>query len=70
MSKSKNLTAELHLRCDNTEKENFVDFCRRNLNRPYQVVIREMMTAMVEGRLTMTLNEEQKKAIKETYNVD
>lgn len=64
------LNDSVNFRCDHIEKKRFMDHCRLKLKRPYQDVLREIVEALPSGRVTIKPTETQKRAIKETYNVD
>jgi hypothetical protein len=57
------MDGQLHLRVNQKLLDDFKDKCDL-MKRNHQHVIREMMEALVEGRLTMKQNEHQK----EIYN--
>jgi len=55
------------MRIDGKEKKDFIEHCTSKLKRPHQDMMREMMVALVEGRLTITRPEEQTQAHGELY---
>lgn len=57
---------KITIRCDEDKLSNFKKWCDSG-KREYQDVIREMIYASVEGRLTITPSKDQKKLLKELY---
>jgi len=53
-------------RFNKKQKENFETWCKK-ANKEYQDVLREVMVAGPEGRLTIKPDTKQKKALKELY---
>ena len=62
------LDSTLLVRLDTDQLEQFKHNCQANLKRPYQEVIREMVEALNEDRLTINPTKEQKKAQRNLYN--
>lgn len=52
-----NLDDKLNMRINGEVKKQFVEHCEIGLNRPWAEVLREMITALTEGRLHITLPE-------------
>lgn len=52
MSDTKSLNDVVNFRCNSEMKKEFVALCDKN-EQPYQVVFRNLMRAMVEGRVTI-----------------
>jgi hypothetical protein len=63
------LNDKLSIRINSQMKSDFIQKCEQ-LHREHQHIMREFISAFVDGRLTINPTEEQKKTIKETYNVD
>lgn len=58
------------VRIRSSQLSKFKKHCSTKLGRPYQEVMREMINAFNDGRLTITPTEEQKQSHGELYNVD
>lgn len=56
----------LTVRVEQEELDKFKQYCSDKLGRPHSQVVRELMTAIVEGRLKITPSDK----MKELYNVD
>ena len=50
--------------------DRFKSHCQKKLLRPYQEVLKEMMTALVDSRLHITPTEDQKNSTGDLYNVN
>jgi len=59
--------ATLTVRCNQESLYDFKTHCSENLGRDYQSMVREMMTALNEGRLHIVRTKNQKEAIGELY---
>lgn len=66
-NKPTTLDDTMQFRCRREEKRDFVNHCRLKLKRPAQDVMREIMVALPDGRLSIKPTDEQKQATKELY---
>lgn len=71
MRKEKNVSiikydTTIVVRCDNKVAENFKEWCN-SAGKEYQDVIREILIAAPEGRVSIKPTLEQLKALKELY---
>jgi len=57
------LDGRLASRINKTKLEKFKAFCTNELKRDYQEVVREFIDASMEGRLTITPTDAQRKAM-------
>ena len=55
------------IRVNKKSKTKFMKHCKKTLSRPHQEVVREMMTALVEGRLKITPTDDQKASQETLY---
>lgn len=62
------LDGELRLRIKRSELDIFTAKSQRTLGKPYQLLIREIITAYNDGRLRIIQTKEQKKG--ELYNAN
>ena len=62
------LDSTLMVRLDTEQLQRFKRNCLADLKRPYQEVLREMIEAMNDGRLTIKPTKEQKNAQRKLYN--
>lgn len=56
------------MRANKNEVAKFKKFCKIKLDMPHQDVTREMMNALIDGRLTITRSDKQTEAIGALYN--
>ena len=61
------LDDNLTVRVNSTVLEKFKDNAQRISGKPYPLLVREIMTALNEGRLRITPTKEQKKSLGELY---
>ena len=64
-----NLDGHLRMRVDQKELSIFVEKAHRSTGKPYQLLLREIMTAFNDGRLRIIPTPDQKEALGELYNV-
>lgn len=72
MSEEENevLNGDLRIRISQQELDIFQKKSKRVTGKPYQLLLREMITAFNGGRLRIVPTEEQKTQLGELYNVD
>jgi hypothetical protein len=58
------LNGDLRVRVNELELKDFITFAPARTGKPYQVLIREIMSAFNDGRLRITPTEEQKATLK------
>lgn len=63
------LDGDLRMRMSQTDLETFQKKSERVTGKPYQLMLREMITAFNEGRLRIIPTEEQKNQLGELYDV-
>lgn len=59
---------KLSVRVRSNDLTSFKEHCRTKLLRNYQDVLREVITAINEGRCTITPTKDQQQSMKEIYN--
>ena len=64
------LDGDLHMRIAKQELDIFKAKSERATGKPYQMLLREMITAFNDGRLRIVPTEEQKSQLGELYNVN
>jgi predicted DNA binding CopG/RHH family protein len=67
------LDGDLRIRINENELDIFTAKSKRATGKPYQTLLREIVTAFNDGRLRIIPTEEQKNTVKslgELYNVD
>jgi len=64
------LDGNLRLRVDQKELNIFIEKAHRSTGKPYQLLLREIMTAFNDGRLRIIPTPDQKEALGELYNVN
>ena len=62
------LDGKLALRIEQKELDIFIKKSKRQLKKPYQLFVREMILAFNEGRLRITPTEAQKNMLSEVYD--
>ena len=65
----KPLTDRLDIRITAEDKQLFLDKCE-DLNKAPQILLREMVIAVTQGRLKIAVSSEEINKQKEIYNVD
>ena len=64
-----NLDGDLRMRMSQSELDIFKQKSKRVTGKDYQVLLRELITAFNDGRLTIQINEAQKSELGVLYNV-
>ena len=62
------LDGDLRMRMSQSELERFQEKSKLVTGKPYQLLLREMITAFNDGRLRITPTEAQKTQLGELYN--
>lgn len=61
------LKSDMHIRVSSSELDIFKKKSERVTGKPYQMLVREMITAFNDGRLRIVPTEEQKQNLGELY---
>lgn len=67
---SPEMNGGLRIRMPQSDLDKFQEKSKLIMGKPYQVLVREMITAFNEGRLRITPTEEQKEQLRGLYDVN